>query len=325
MSLRYPALLLLALPVAAWFVLVLGKGRGIGASPIERLDAAGKSLRGLLWWLPEALAFASALGCVFLLSGPQRALDPGSEEGRGVPIAIAIDRSSSMSAQVPFGGSQISRLEGVKRVTADFLKRRPRDAFALLSFARYPETHCPLTTNREVLLGFLSLIDLPRSQDQDGTAIGDALVLAVARLSGPGDGRKGVAILLTDGRNNCGDKGPEEAAAIAAKAGVAVYPIALGGRGVIVQDGQAFDEPVDIDEPTLAAVARASGGRFYRADGLADLGSFYDEIAKRETAKIERAKPRETELTLTAGLALLLALALVSALTRHAILKRGDL
>jgi Ca-activated chloride channel homolog len=325
MNLRYPALLLLALPLAAWFVLILKKNGGIGASPIERLRAKGRSLRSLLWWLPEALAFASALACVFLLAGPQRRLDTGSEEGRGVPIAIAIDRSSSMSALVPFEGAQISRLEGVKKVTADFLKRRPRDAFALLSFARYPETHAPLTTSRDVLLGFLSLIDIPRNRDEDGTAIGDALVLAVARLSKPGEDRKGVVILLTDGRNNCGEKSPDEAAAIAAKAGVTVYPIALGGQGVYVQDGQAMDAPVDIDERTLASIARASSGRYFRADGISDLGAFYDEIATRETAKIERAKPQETELRLASGLALLLALALASALARHAFLKRGDL
>jgi Ca-activated chloride channel homolog len=324
-SLRYPLLLLLALPLAAWFALLLRKAGGVPASPLGRFRAAGRSFRSALWWLPEALAFVSALLCVLLLSGPQRSLDPGTEEARGIPIAILIDRSSSMSAIVPFEGGQSSRLEGVKRATADFLSRRPKDAFALISFAGYPETHAPLTTSREVLSGFLSLIDVARSQEEDGTAIGDALVLALARLSKLEEGEKGVVILLTDGQNNRGEKSPREAAELAAKAGVTVYPIALGGQGFFVQDGQAVGLPADLDEETLAMIARTSGGKYFRADGLSGLSGFYDEIAQRETAKIERARPAETELRLGAGLAVLIAAVTLSAFARHTLLKRGDL
>jgi Ca-activated chloride channel homolog len=325
MSLRYPFLLLLAIPLVPWFVLALRKPGGLRASPLGRLAAVGKGARTLLWWLPEALAFAFALVCVLLIAGPQRDLDPGKDEGRGLSIAIALDRSSSMSAQIPYEGGRISRLEGVKLLTADFLKKRERDAFALLSFARYPETHTPLTTNREVLLDFLKLIDVPRSQEEDGTAIGDAITLAVARLQDLPEGQKGIVILLTDGRNNQGEKSPDEGAALAAKAGVTVYTIALGGQGVIIQDGRMLGMPVDVDDEGLASIAKATGGRYYRADKLADLGSFYEDIAKRETGRIDRDKPRETELVLGPGIAALCLLIALSVLARHPFLRRGDL
>ena len=325
MSLRYPYLLFLAIPLVAWFVLILRKPGGFRASPLKRFSDNGKSVRTALWWLPESLALGFALLCLVLVAGPQRDIDPGKDSGRGLAIAIALDRSGSMAAQIPYQGGLITRLEGVKALTADFLKRRERDAFALISFARYPETHTPLTTNREVLLDFLKLIDVPKSQEDDGTAIGDALTLAAARLKDLPEGQRGIVILLTDGRNNQGQKSPDEGAAIAAKAGVTVYPIALGGRGVIVQDGQTMGLPVDIDEDGLRSIAKATGGRYYRADSLSDLGSFYDDIAQRETGRIDRDRPRETELRLGPGLLALLILLASSVLVRHLFLRRGDL
>jgi Ca-activated chloride channel family protein len=210
-------------------------------------------------------------------------------------------------------------------LTSDFLKKRDKDAFALLSFARYPETHTPLTTNHEVLQDFLKLIDIPQNQDEDGTAIGDALVLAVARLKDLKEGQKGIVILLTDGKNNQGTKTPDEAAKIAADSGVTVYTVALGGQGIVVQDGQMMGVPVDIDEESLASIAKITGGKYFRADSIADLSSFYESIAQRETGKIDREKPRETELRLQGGLIALFVLLLVSIAVRHPILRRGDL
>jgi len=325
MSLRYPLFLLLIVPLLFWLPFLLRKWSGFGMSPISRFKSNGTSLRTFFWWLPEALAFAFALLCVILIAGPQRDLDIKTDDSQGLSIAIALDRSSSMSAQIPYGGSYITRLEGVKLLTSDFLKKRDKDAFALLSFARYPETHTPLTTNHEVLQDFLKLIDIPRSQDEDGTAIGDALTLAVARLKDLKEGQKGIVILLTDGKNNQGTKTPDEAAKIASDAGVTVYTVALGGQGVIVQDGQMMGVPVDIDEDGLASIAKITGGKYFRADSLADLGSFYESIAQRETGKINREKPRETELRLQAGLVALFALLLLSIAARHPLLRRGDI
>jgi Ca-activated chloride channel family protein len=325
MSLRYPLALLLILPLIAWFAIVLRNAPRGTVSPLERLARAGKSFRSFLWWLPELFTFCFCLVAIVLIAGPQRDIDPGKDDGEGLAMAIAIDRSSSMSAQIPYNGENISRLEGVKLATKDFLEHREKDYFCLISFARYPETHSPLTANRAVLLDFLKLIDVPRTQDEDGTAIGDALTLACARLSGLGPDKKGIVIMLTDGKNNQGEKSPEEAARVAKEAGVTLYAIGLGGQGMIMQGGQIFGMPIDIDEEGLTAMARETGGQFFRVDRMTDLAALYTEIAQRETIKLKKDKPRETELILAPGLIALLALLGLSVVSRYALLRRGDL
>ncbi len=49
---------------------------------------------------------------------------------------------------------------------------------------------------------------------EDGTAIGNGLATAVARIK-DSDAKSQVVILLTDGVNNCGEISPETAAEIA--------------------------------------------------------------------------------------------------------------
>ena len=216
-----------------------------------------------------------------------------------------------------------------------------------------PETHTPLTTSTDIIVDFLSLIDVPTRDDEDGTAIGDALVLALAHLGAgspaaslegpaaleaaaletaandPAAARPaGVAILLTDGQNNQGSKTPDEAAALASKLGIPVYTIALGGEGFVMADtafGQrAMRAPVDVDEDSLRAIADASGGRFYRANRIEELSSFYTDIATRETSRIERSLATQRELVLAPALAFLLALSAGIVILRSLILRRPD-
>lgn len=330
MSLRQPLWLLLLIPVIAGFVPSLMRRLPARVSPVRRMKIAGKSWRTRLWWLPEALTFAFFALAVCLIAGPEKPLPPDTESGDGLSIVIAFDRSSSMSAIIPYGAEKIRRIDGVKLVTRDFLAQRKNDMFGLVSFARYPETNTPLTGNKTILLDFLGLIDVPTNQDEDGTAIGDALVLSAAHLGRKdGDGKKGgVIILLTDGQNNRGEKSPAEGAELAASAGAIVYTIGLGGAGYIVQDtplgAQAVGVPVEIDEPTLRGIAAKTGGKYYRANGLGDLAGFYQDIAKRETTKLELARAQKTELDLEGGLWALFALLFLSIVARYFVLRRRD-
>lgn len=115
---------------------------------------------------------------------------------------------------------------------------------------------------------------------------------------------------------------------MAAKAGIPVYCIALGGDGYIVQDTpagrMAQQVPEAIDETTLRSIASATGGHYYHATGPNDLQGFYADIAKRETTKLEQARPRRTELNLEAGLVGLLLLLAASLASRHLLLRRMD-
>jgi Mg-chelatase subunit ChlD len=328
MMLRHPQLLLLVVPALAAFVWSLSRRSRIPVSPVNRMKAAGRTWRVRFWWLPELLSFTLLAVTAVLLAGPERVLDPDAGTAEGLAIVIAFDRSSSMGAIIPYGADKMRRIDGVKQVTRDFLTQRKNDQFALVSFARYPETNTPLTGNKSILLDFLDLIEVPETEDEDGTAIGDALVLSAAHLGQKTGGKNGIVILLTDGQNNRGEKTPEEGAAIASESGATVYTIGLGGDGYVMQDTpfgpQPVGVPVTIDEQTLSAIARKTGGKYYRADGLGDLAGFYQDIAKRETSKLEQLNGQKTELNLGGGLLSLLVLLVLLVAVRYYILRRRD-
>jgi Ca-activated chloride channel family protein len=65
---------------------------------------------------------------------------------------------------------------------------------------------------------------------EDGTAIGNGLATAVARLK-DSKAKSRVIILLTDGVNNRGEISPLMAAEIAKTYGIRVYTIGVGAMG----------------------------------------------------------------------------------------------
>ena len=100
-----------------------------------------------------------------------------------------VDHSGSMSNEMDYQGEKLNRLETLKKVLADFiiggkggLAGRGGDLLGLITFARYPDTICPLVLSHNVLLEFLKNTDIVKLRNEDGTAIGDALALSAARL-----------------------------------------------------------------------------------------------------------------------------------------------
>ena len=77
-----------------------------------------------------------------------------------------------------------------RRVFSDFiagdkkgLAGRSSDLIGLVTFARYADTTCPLVLSHNVLLEFLKKTEIVNLRSgEDGTAIGDAIALAAARL-----------------------------------------------------------------------------------------------------------------------------------------------
>ena len=65
--------------------------------------------------------------------------------------------------------AEIDRLKG-----SGELGGRPADLIGLVTFARYPDTICPLTLDHDTLVGFLPTVKLVTQESEDGTAIGDA-------------------------------------------------------------------------------------------------------------------------------------------------------
>jgi len=240
-----------------------------------------------------------------------------------VAIEMVVDRSGSMQTEMSYDGQKLNRLEVVKQVFADFVKGdgkefqgRGSDMVGLVTFARYPDTVCPLVQNHDVLTQFLKKTNIVRLQSEDGTAIGDAVALAAARLykaeaeltrrTAAVLGEKAdeepefkikskVIVLLTDGINNAGKYDPIEAAALAKKWGIKIYAIGVGG-------GQSFvtmQTPLgtyrmptgqELDERLLKAIADSTGGFYARAEdaeALKDICKKIDELEKTKVTSVQ--------------------------------------
>ena len=125
----------------------------------------------------------------------------------------------------------------------------------------------------------------------DGTAIGNGLATAVARLK-DSDAKSKVVILLTDGVNNSGEITPAMAAEIAKTYGIRVYTIGVGAMGkapypMMTPLGiRMMDVDVEIDEPLLKNIADQTGGKYFRATDNTKLLEIYNEINQMEKSRI---------------------------------------
>jgi Ca-activated chloride channel family protein len=158
----------------------------------------------------------------------------------------------------------------------------------MVTFARYPESLCPLTLDHDTLLSLLDQVDIVSVPEEDGTAIGEAMALGVERLK-DSTAKSRIMIVLTDGVNNAGETEPLQAAQIAKALGIKIYTIGAGTRGMAMipvrsPTGQMVLQrmPVDIDEGMLTEVATRTGGQYFRATDGATLQEIYAEIDRLE-------------------------------------------
>jgi Ca-activated chloride channel family protein len=308
------ALLLLVVALAAGYAAWRWQTQAtLRYSSTALLAPVGASWRQRTLWLPEMLRTLALCLLVIALARPQEGLEKVRQATEGVAIAMTVDRSGSMGAEMRYGGERMTRLDAVKRVFAEFvegnrgnLEGRPSDLIGLVSFARWPETNCPLTLAHDALEEFLGAIKLPKYREEDGTAIGDAIALAAARLRNAEQDvamqrretgsdyrlKSKVIILLTDGVHNAGERNPLEAAALCKEWGIKVYTIGIGepegpgGGSVIQQMVQRMRGP-QLDERTLKAVADATGGAYFLATDADSLRRVYAEIDALEKTEIQ--------------------------------------
>jgi Ca-activated chloride channel family protein len=158
----------------------------------------------------------------------------------------------------------------------------------IVVFAGESFTQCPLTTDRATLINLMK--EVQTDLIEDGTAIGNGLATAVARMK-DSDAKSRVVILLTDGVNNRGEITPAMAAEIAKTYGIRVYTIGIGANGtapypVMTPWGvEVRDVQVEIDEELLQEVAQTTGGRYFRATDNTKLMEIYGEINEMEKSR----------------------------------------
>jgi Ca-activated chloride channel homolog len=277
----------------------------------EAMALAGDGPRrgGALYW-PAVLVWL--LLCL-AAARPQWVGEVEAPPLTGRDLLLAVDVSGSMAAEdMRIGGRAVDRFSAVKLVLGDFLSRRVGDRVGLLLFGSQAYLMTPLTFDRESVRYQLQTSAIGIAGRE--TAIGDAVGLAVKRLREQPQAQK-VLILLTDGVNTAGALQPLEAAELARADGLRVYVIGIGGDGrrggmMGMLLPQAADE---IDEPTMIALAEATGGRYFRARSTNELAAIYAELDRIEPAAQagEKLRPRRELYVWPLAAALLLGLLLV--------------
>ena len=317
-SLHSPwALALVALvPPALW---IAGRRRRAAAHPllptVAQMPRLARSARQRLMWTPPVLRAAALVLLAVAIARPREGLGHVQTSTDAVAVQVVIDRSGSMRYEMEIDGQLKSRLEVVKRVLKDFLTGNGRDLpgrasdlIGLVTFAKFAETACPLVRDPKAVSDLAQALEPAMQNIEDGTAIGDGLSLAAARLhtaeqemksrfdaSDPDQVRinSKIIILLTDGEQNAGEKLPDEAAAIAKDWGIRVYTIGIGAGAYAYETVRDpfFGErrvrvPSTVNEESLRSIADTTGGKYFRAQDGEALRAIYREIDQLEKTTV---------------------------------------
>ena len=284
---QYFFLLLLIIPLTGWYI---WKQKTMNASlqisSFKGFSNIGKSKKIYFRHLPFILRMLALSALVIALARPQSYNKLRKSSTEGIDIMISLDVSTSMLAM----DFKPNRVEAAKEVAIEFIKGRPTDKIGLVIFAAESFTQCPLTLDHTVLINLFN--DVKTGLLEDGTAIGNGLATAVARIRNS-DVKSKVIILLSDGENNRGEVQPLQAAEIAKEFNVRVYTIGVGTIGEApypvqtVFGTQTQYIPVRIDEAMLQEIANITGGKYFRATNEAKLSEIYNEIDQMEKTKTE--------------------------------------
>lgn len=242
---------------------------------LDLREARGTTMRGALPWL-----LALAWLCLLVAAArPQRLGPPQAQQHSGRALMLAVDLSGSMRTQdMELAGQAVSRFGAVEAIAGDFIARRGGDELGLILFGSRAFLVTPLTYDLDAVRAQLqgAAVGLAGTQ----TAIGDAVAVAVKRLSALPESSR-VLVLLTDGVNNAGSIAPLDAARAAKAAGVRIYTIGIGATRMRVPGffgSQLVNPSADLDADMLTRIATMTGGRFFRATDSGQLADAYRAI-----------------------------------------------
>lgn len=289
MFFEYPALLwLLVIPalmlVHYVYIELSGRRPHLRVPDVKFWKAGGRSVLSVIRHLPFLLRTIALVMIIIAIARPRSSTKMDKIDTEGIDIVLAMDVSTSMLAR----DFTPDRISAAKDIAIEFISQRPSDRMGIVVFAGESYTQCPLTTDRATLINLMKEIET--GLIEDGTAIGNGLATAVARMQNS-DAKSRVVILLTDGVNNSGEITPQTAADIAKTYGIRVYTIGVGANGtapypVMTPWGvQMQNVEVEIDENLLKNIAETTGGRYFRATDNTKLSEIYSEINKMEKAR----------------------------------------
>lgn len=246
------------------------------------------------------VALAAWLALVTAACRPQWIGEPLSVPASGRSLLLALDLSGSIR-DITLGGEPGPEI--LRRTARAFLAGRAGDRIGLIVFGSKAHLQAPPTFDLRALSELVDEAFIGLAGD--GTALGDAIALAVARLRAT-PGAERVLVLLTDGSSTEGVLSVPDAAQLARHHDVRVYAIGLGAPSI----DAGRRSGVGLDEPALKLVAAQTGGLYFRADSAGALERIYEALARHEpvASDVRRYRSRTELYSWPLGLALALAL-----------------
>ena len=276
-------------------------GRMLAVKPVGRTSLPPAGLCMWAFWVCLVLA----------ASRPFWLGDPVSRTVSGRDLMLAVDISGSMNeADMSVNGKASSRIDVLKLVVGEFIKRRQGDRLGLILFGTNAYTYVPLTFDLGALGDLLT--DVSTGLAGRHTAIGDAIGLALKSMRKQRSRHK-VLILITDGSNTAGFENPVVVAQAAARQGLTIYSIGIGSDEKTL--AKIYGLPgiptgLVLNEPVLRGIAEVSNGRYFHATNRAALEQIYIELDKLEPLEYEYQSQRPRQelylLPLASGLLLML-------------------
>jgi Ca-activated chloride channel homolog len=329
---------LVVVPLAVLLYLLAQRQRMRYAVRFTNVDVLASVAGGRDWRRlvpPVLFLLAVATLCVAAARPRVHALVPSER----ATIVLVLDVSGSMQAN----DVKPTRLAAAQQAVHIFLDRVPkRVKIGLVLFAGVPEEATPPTTDHKLVEQAVDDADIFQG-GFGGTAIGDALAEAVKvglasagvsnergltvhhQVAAPGPASTLVTILfLSDGHQNRGVLPPLGGAAIAKRAGIPVFTVALGtlgGRitnfnfggggafsGGVFGGGPGLRQALAPDPKTLRAIADETGGKFFSAKSAGSVRDAYQKLG----SSLGRVPGRsEVTVDFAIGAAALLLVALV--------------
>ena len=247
----------------------------------------------MLRYIPDFYFFLFLLFVLIALARPQRTQERIDQYSEGIDIMLVLDTSGSMELK----DFSPNRLEAAKEVALKFIQGRMHDRIGLVVFAGDAYSLAPLTTDYDLLRENLESVKLGMISN-DGTAIGNALAVAINRMR-ESTVKSKVCILISDGENTGGNLDPEIAAKLAYGFNIKIYTIGIGRDGRVPYatepNGTVNYIETRLDESNLRDIANTANGTFYRAENKNTLQEIFRRINRLEKAEIKESHYRDTK------------------------------
>ncbi|SNT12059.1 Ca-activated chloride channel family protein [Tardiphaga sp. OK246] len=310
-NLEYPWLLaLLPLPLLIWWLLPPYREETASIrlpffNEVAHASGAVPSRGALIPttnWPERLLAPVCWTLVVIALARPQYVDPPIRKVQPARDLLLALDLSQSMDTRdfKNSGGALIPRVEAVRSVVADFVKRRTDDRVGMIVFGDAPYPEAPFTldhvTVETMIAGAIPGMAGPR------TALGDAIGLAIKMFADSKAPEK-VLVALTDGNDTASKMPLDRAADIAKQNGIRIHTVGIGNPDAVGED--------KLDALALEKVAATTGGQYFFGQDQSELEKVYatlDRITPSNATTLSWRPRRELfHYPLGAALALLTA------------------